>query len=198
MNKVKGSLYPSERETELYRTYFVEGANLQGRVGLLHQVDTTKNINTDSSYTYLQAVEVSYYLVDRPKLKQLQRFGWNPEDKEHMPIICYLTFKDIKGNDILPSEGAVLEVSSRVQPHLKEYASKKFDIVGVQVDFEMNMFICNLVPHRERLKPAQPLPTPGDPINEIRWFTEKVNYPENPEEDKYFTPVESEVENEGN
>ena len=38
--KVRGKLYPSAREIELYRRRFVEGATLQGRSGLLYQVDT--------------------------------------------------------------------------------------------------------------------------------------------------------------
>lgn len=195
MRRVKGKLYPSEKEVELYRSFFVEGANQLGRIGYLHQVDTTKNINTDSYYTYLQPVEVSYYLVEKPKLKHLQKLGWDDDDKEHMPILCYLTFKDTKGRDISPSEGAILEISARVTPHNKSYESKMFDIVGVQVDFEMNMFICNLVPHREKAKPLNPLPTKEDPINENRWFDNRLLYPDNVE-DNYFTPVES--SNEGN
>lgn len=181
-NKVKGSLFPSEREVELYRKRFVEGANLMGRLGLLHQVDQTKNIGTDSYYNYLEAVEVSYYLIENPKIKLLQKFGWNPDDKDHKPIICYLTFKDSKNNDISPSEGAILEVSVRKDPHTKEYMSRKFNIVGVNVDFDMNMFICNLVPYRERLKPYKSLPTPEDPLNENKWFDRKINFPESVKE----------------
>ena len=178
--KTKGKLYPSEREIELYRKRFVEGAQLLGRSGYLHQVDNerTKFIGTDTEYIHLPEVPVSYYLIERPKLKQLQMFGWNPEDKNHKPIICYLTYQDSDGNDIEPTEGAVLEVSARANPHFNKYKTNKFDIVGVQVDFEMNMFICNLVPHREIIKPVNPTPTSQDPINENKWFDRKINYPE--------------------
>ena len=178
--KTKGKLYPSEREIELYRQRFVEGAQMLGRSGLLHQVDTsrTKNFGTDAEYIYLPEVPISYYLIERPKLKHLQAFGWNVEDKQHKPILCYLTFQDSKGNNINPTEGAILEVSARHAPHSTAYISNKFDIVGVQVDFEMNMFICNLVPHRKKMKPVNPVPTSQDPINENKWFNRDVNYPE--------------------
>lgn len=176
--KTKGSLYPSLREIELYRKRFVEGANMLGRSGYLYQVNTSKNYGTDEDYTYSPETEVSYYLVDRPKLKQLLKFGWNPEDKNHKPILCYLTFKDSKGNNINPSEGSILEVSARNLPHYSEYKTNKFDIVAVDVDFEMNMFICNLVPHRKVIKPLHEVPTSQDPIVENKWFDRKINYPE--------------------
>lgn len=178
--KTKGKLYPSEREIELYRKRFVEGAQMLGRSGYLSQVDfsNTKIIGTDTEYVHLPKVPVSYYLIERPKLKHLHAFGWNPEDKQHKPILCYLTFKDANDNDITPSEGAILEISARQTPHDNIYKTNKFDIVGVQVDFEMNMFICNLVPHREKQKPINPVPTSQDPINENKWFNREVNYPE--------------------
>ena len=178
--KTKGKLYPSEREIELYRKRFVEGAQLLGRSGYLSQVDfsNSKTYGTDEDFKYLPKVEVSYYLIERPKLKQLLQFGWNTEDKEHKPILCYLTFKDANNKDINPTEGAVLEVSSRQAPHNNSYKTNKFDILGVQVDFEMNMFICNLVPHRERLKPVHSSTTSQDPINENKWFNREIKYPE--------------------
>ena len=178
--KVKGSLYPSEREIELYRKRFVEGANLLGRTGLLYQVDmrNTANIGTDSYYAHLDPVEVSYYLIQNPKLKTLQKLGWNVEDNQTKPILCYLTFQDAEGNDIDPSEGAILEVSYRINPQKMKYKPEKFDIVASQIDFEMNMFICNLVPHRERTEPVNEASTPQDPINENKWFKRDVIYPE--------------------
>ena len=177
--KTKGKLYPSEREIELYRKRFVEGAQMLGRSGYLSQVDfsNTKILGTDTEYVYLPKVPVSYYLIERPKLKHLHAFGWNPEDKQHKPILCYLTFKDSDGNDIEPTEGAILEVSARANPHFSKYKTNMFDIVGVQVDFEMNMFICNLVPHRNRQKPVSSIPTSQDPINENKWFNRDINYP---------------------
>jgi len=178
--KVRGSLYPSEREIELYRQRFVEGANQRGRTGLLYQVDwdNTENIGTDSYYQHLAPVEVSYYLVENPKPKLLQRLGWNVEDNSTKPMLCYLTFKDSGGNDIDPTEGAILEVSYRTTNHQMKYTPEKFDILASKVDFELNMFICNLVPHREAAKPVNEAPTPQDPINENRWFNRTTPFPE--------------------
>lgn len=177
--KTKGKLYPSEREIELYRKRFVEGAQLLGRSGLLYQVkgNDTKILGTDEQFEYLTPVTVNYYLVERPKLKQMLSFGWNPEDKNHKPILCYLTFKDSDGNNINPTEGSILELSARQVPHLNNYQTNKFEIEATQVDFEMNMFICNLVPYREHIKPLHELPTSQDPINENKWFDRKINYP---------------------
>lgn len=178
--KVRGRLYPSEREIELYRERFVEGANQTGRTGLLYQVDwdNTENVGTDSYYQHLAPVEVSYYLIENPKLKQLQKLGWNVEDSSTKPMLCYLTFKDSRGNDIDPTEGAILEVSYRSTNHRMDYKPEKFDILASKVDFELNMFICNLVPHREITKPVNEAPTPQDPINENRWFNRELVFPE--------------------
>ena len=178
--KTRGRLYPSEREIELYRERFVEGANLSGRTGLLYQVDeeNSENVGTDSYYIHKKPVEVSYYLIENPRLKHLQKIGWNPEDKQSKPVLCYLTFKDNEGHDIYPSEGAILEVSARQEPHKMKYISNKFDIVATKVDFEMNMFLCNLVHNREHEKPVSPNPTSQDPINENKWFKRDIIYPD--------------------
>jgi len=178
--KTRGSLYPTEREIEYYRRNFVEGANQRGRSGLLYQIDEeqTRNVGTDSYYVFKKPVIVSYYLIENPRQKHLQKIGWNPDDKGSKPIICYLTFKDADGDNIYPSEGAMLEVSARQLPHEMKYISNKFDIVAAKVDFEMNMFICNLVPHRELATPYVDKNTPEDPINENKWFKRDIIYPE--------------------
>ena len=65
--KVRGSLYPSFREIELYRKNFVEGANLQGRSGLLYEVQDIEQVNTDEYYIWKSPVNVSYYLLNNKK-----------------------------------------------------------------------------------------------------------------------------------
>ena len=59
-----------------------------------------------------------------------------------------------------------------------QYIANKFDIVAAKVDFEMNMFICNLVPHREYAQPVNETETSQDPINENKWFKRDIIYPE--------------------
>ena len=59
-----------------------------------------------------------------------------------------------------------------------EYVANKFDIVSSTMDFEMNMFICNLAPHRELAKPHSDSNTSQDPINENKWFKRDIIYPE--------------------
>ena len=173
--KPRGSLYPSFREIDMYRKNFVEGANLQGRSGYLYEVDTENQINTDEYYTWKSPVEVSYYLVENPRKSVLLRYGWYTEDPDSKPTLCYLTFKDSKGNPINPSEGAMLEVSVRLNPHDGEsFETNKFDIVKVSTDYDLAMFICNLAPHRKHLEPINPVPTPNDPTNENRYFNRKL------------------------
>ena len=173
--KPRGTLYPSFREIEMYRKNFVEGANLQGRSGYLYEVDTVSQINTDEYYTWKSPVEVSYYLVENPKKSILLKYGWYTEDSESKPILCYLTFKDKEDNPINPSEGAILEISVRNDPHDgKSFETNKFDIVKVSTDYDLAMFICNLAPHRKQLEPVNPVPTPKDPTNENRYFNRKI------------------------
>ena len=71
--KVRGSLYPSFREIELYRKNFVEGANLQGRSGLLYEVQDIEQVNTDEYYIWKSPVNVSYYLINHIKLMSLDQ-----------------------------------------------------------------------------------------------------------------------------
>ena len=173
--KPRGKLYPSFREIEMYRKNFVEGANLQGRSGYLYQVDTENQINTDEYYNWKSPVIVSYYLVENPKKSLLLKYGWYTEDKSNQPIVCYLTFKDADDKPINPSEGAILEISARLNPHDgNSYITEKFDIVKVSTDYDLAMFICNLAPHRKHLNPVNPVPTAEDPTNENRWFNRKL------------------------
>ena len=173
--KVRGSLYPSFREIELYRKNFVEGANLQGRSGLLYEVHEIEQVNTDEYYIWKSPVNVSYYLINNPKKSTLLKYGWYTEDKDNQPLVCYLTFKDEKNNDINPSEGAILEVSSRLDPHNEHsIQTEQFDIVKVSTDYDLAMFICNLAPHRKHTKPVNPVPTAEDPTNENKYFNRKL------------------------
>lgn len=171
----RGKLYPSFREIELYRKNFVEGANLQGRSGLLYQVDTENQNITDELYIWKSPVTVSYYLVENPKKNILLKYGWNVEADENKPILCYLTYRDENNNPINPSEGAILEISARLDPHNKNsYQTEKFDIVKVTTDLDLAMFICNLAPHRTQLKPTNQGPSKNDMINENRFLNRKV------------------------
>ena len=173
-DKSTGKLMPSFREIELYRKRFEEGANLQGRSGLLYQIDESKQLNTDEIYQYKTPVTVSYYLVENPRKAQLLKLGWFNEAEDNKPILCYLTYLDSEGKPINPSEGAILEISARFNPHQKDYQTLKFDIVRVSTDYELSMFICNLAPHREQLKPVNPTQTPEDMINENRFLNRKL------------------------
>lgn len=171
--KDRGGLYPSYKELDLYRKQFVEGASLQGRIGNLYQVDKEDQVNTDEYYTWKSPVEVSY-LIDNPRKSILLKYGWYTEDKSNLPIIAYLTFNDISNNPIYPSEGAILEISARLDPHGETLETRKFDIVKVATDFDLAMFICNLAPHREKLIPINPVPTKNDITNENRFFNRKL------------------------
>lgn len=169
------SLIPSFREIELYRNQFVEGANLQGRSGFLYEVDTESQVNTDEYYNHKTPVTVSYYLIENPKKNVLLRYGWYTEGAESKPILCYLTFKDANDKPINPSEGAILEISARLDPHNGDsFQTEKFDIVDVKTDLDLAMFICNLAPHRAQLTPVNPVPTDTDMTNENRFLGRKL------------------------
>ena len=173
--KPRGTLYPSFREIEMYRKNFVEGANLQGRSGYLYEVDTETQVNTDEYYTWKSPVEISYYLVENPRKSTLLKYGWYTEDSDNKPILCYLTFKDKNNKPINPSEGAIIEISVRNDPHDgQSFETNKFDIVKVSTDYDLAMFICNLAPHRKHLNPVNPVPTSNDPTNENRYFDRKL------------------------
>lgn len=173
-----GGLFPKVEEIDMLRQFFVEGANLQGRYGYLHEVDTEKTLGTDTTYVYKPEREISYYLIENPQKSLLMKYGWYTEDKNRLPILCYLTFLDKDMKPIEPSEGALLELSARARPHTKDIETRKFMIVGVYTDLEMNQFVCNLVPYRENIKPYNIIPSNADRIVENKWLKRKTIGPE--------------------
>lgn len=173
--KPRGILSMSERELKYFRENFNESAELHGKIGKLYQVDTETQVNTDEYYNHKTPVDVAYTLNENPSRAQLLKLGWYTEDSSSKPILCTLTFLDYDGNPIYPSEGAILEVSVRSDPHnLSQFETRKFDIVQVYTDYDLCLFTCNLVPHRDVLKPQNPVPTPENIYNENRYFKRKM------------------------
>lgn len=174
-----GSLFPNTEELDIYRSNFNEASARLGRNGLFYPVKKETVINTDVFYEYGTPTNISYFLIENPKVALLNRFGWNTEYPNKRPIICYLTFLDSQDKEIVPSEGCVIELSTRKNPH-GEFSkdTRKFQVVEAQTDFEMNMLVCNLAPYREQQKPINPIPTPEDPNHEDVFFNRKTIYSE--------------------
>ena len=174
-----GVLFPNEQELDIYRANFTEAAERLGRNGLYYPVIKEEVVNTDVYYEYGTPTNISYFLVENPKVSLLNRFGWNVEQKGNVPIICYLSFLDSEYKEIAPSEGCVIELTARKNPHGGfNTDTRKFQIVEATTDYEMNMFVCNLAPYRENIKPYNPLPTPEDPNLEDAFFNRKTIYSE--------------------
>ena len=173
--KPRGILNMTEKELKYFRENFNESAELHGKIGKLYQVDTETQVNTDEYYNHKAPVDVAYTLNENPSRAQLLKLGWYTEDSSSKPILCTLTFLDYDGNPIYPSEGAILEVSVRSDPHnLSQFETRKFDIVQVYTDYDLCLFTCNLVPHRDVLRPQNPVPTPENMYNENRYFKRKM------------------------
>lgn len=173
--KPRGILNMTEKELKYFRENFNESAELHGKIGKLYQVDTETQVNTDEYYNHKTPVDVAYTLNENPSRAQLLKLGWYTEDSSSKPILCTLTFLDYDGNPIYPSEGAILEVSVRSDPHnLSQFETRKFDVVQVYTDYDLCLFTCNLVPHREVLKPQNPVPIPENMYNENRYFKRKM------------------------
>lgn len=173
MEETKGFLFPTFSEIDYYRENFLEGAEALGRTGNIYIPIDTKIDLTDWEYDYDTPIPISYYLIDNPQQKLLQKYGWYTEDKSKLPIVCYLTYLSKEHNSISLQEGSILEISIRESHDSEMYKSRKFLIAAPQVDFEMHMFVCQLVPYEERHKPKEPVPTPTDPVNDNRYFNRK-------------------------
>ena len=167
----RGKFLMSDKELLYFRKNFVESAELFGRIGNLYQVEKTIQQDTDYHYVYKAPVEVPYALIENPSKSVLQRNNWYVENPENKPIIATFTFYDLEGNPINPSVGAILEISSRSNPHnLQVFDTRKFDIVAVNEDYDLTLFTCNLAPHRDTLRPLNPVPTPEDINKENVYF----------------------------
>lgn len=177
-----GTLFPPQSELDIYRSNFTEASERLGRNGLFYPVTKEEVINTDTFYEYGTPTNISYFLIENPKISLLNRFGWNVEYQDKKPIICYLTFLDSEYKQITPSEGCVIELSTRKNPHGGfNTDTRKFQVVEATTDYEMNMFMCKLAPYRERIKPINPVPTPEDPSHDDVFFNRKTIYSENTE-----------------
>lgn len=174
-----GSLFPNIGELDMYRNNFVEASNMLGRQGKFYPVVKEEVINTDVYYNLGTPTDITYMLVERPKVSLLNKFGWNPERRDNLPILCYLSFLDMHGKPINPTEGCVIEIGVRAQAHGDlAYNVRKFKVVDAITDFEMNMFLCNLAPYREQTKPARVIPSPQDPTLEDMYFVRETIYSE--------------------
>lgn len=174
-----GSLFPNEFELDVYRENFTEAAERLGRNGLYYPIKNETVINTDVYYEFGTPTNISYLLIENPKQSLLNRFGWNVEYPDKKPIICYLTFLDSEYKAIEPTEGCVIELTARKNPHGGFTTdTRKFQVVEATTDFEMNMFICKLAPYREMQKPINPVPTVEDPNHEDVFFNRKTIYSE--------------------
>lgn len=172
-----GTLFPNELELDIYRSNFTEAAKMLGRNGLYYPVSKVTVINTDTYYEYGTPTNISYFLIENPKVSLLNRFGWNVEYPDKKPIVCYLSFLDSEYKEIEPSEGCVIELSTRKNPHgAFSKDTRKFQVVEATTDFEMNMFVCKLAPYREQLKPINPIPTPEDPNHDDVFFNRETIY----------------------
>ena len=179
MEENTGSLFPSRRELDRYRKNYNEASKVLGRSGKFYAVTKETAVGTDMFYEWGTPVDITYILVDNPKISLLNKYGWNVEKGDKKPIICYLPFLDKNGNKIVLSEGCLVEIGAREQQHGDlNYDVRKFQIVAAETDFEMNMFIANLAPFRNITKPEEPIPTPTDPINENRFFVRSEVYSE--------------------
>lgn len=178
-----GTLFPNESELDIYRSNFTEAAERLGRNGLYYPVTSEEVLNTDVYYEYGTPTNISYILIENPKMSLLNRFGWNVEYPDKKPIVCYLTFLDSEYKEIEPTEGCVIELTTRKNPHGGFTTdTRKFQVVEATTDFEMNMFICKLAPYRENLKPTNLVPTPEDPNFEDVYFNRKTIYSEGKDE----------------
>lgn len=173
MEETKGFLFPTFDEIDYYRENFLEGAEMLGRTGNIYLPVDTKIDLTDWIYNYDSPIPVSYYLVDNPQPRLLQKYGWYVEEKSRLPIVCYMTYLSKEYNSLPLQEGAILEISIRESFDSELYKSRRFLITAPQVDFEMHMFVCQLVPYEELQKPRQPIPTPEDPVNDNKYFKRK-------------------------
>ena len=170
-----GTLFPNQSELDVYRLNFNEASDRLGRKGLFYPVIKETPVNTDVYYEWGTPTLISYLLIENPKMSLLNRFGWNVEYNDSKPIVCYLSFLDSEYKEIEPSEGCLIELSTRKNPHGSfSQDTRKFQIVEAKTDYEMNSFICKLAPYRDVQKPTNPIPTPQDPNHDDIYFNRKT------------------------
>lgn len=149
-----GLLSMSEREYKSYIKEITEATKLIGQKAMLYQLSSeVKDIYRDPTLTFIDKVEIGIIFEENPK-PILKKYKWLTEDDE-LPYVCYIVAKDLKYNDLDIREHMVIDIEN-------EYGykdNKKFTISNIRGNsIDPLMYICKLVPYREKidLKPSTP------------------------------------------
>lgn len=174
-----GSLLPDEKALLYLRKQFVQSAKLQGRIGKFYQVREFKVKGTDQEYTYEEPVDVAYHLDTTPSRKVLTRYGWQPDEKEQLPIVLYLTYHDMNDNEIRIDEGAQIELSGKHSISIGDIQTDLFQITELRTDLELNQCVCKISPVRkQQTENVKVLATKQDPNLENVYLNREIYYEE--------------------
>lgn len=177
-NKVNslGKLMPSVKELEYARKRFVEAASLQGRIADFYQIDHSKWNITDPDIIYKDPVQVAYTLEPDPDISTVSKYGWFVEDKNNLPFIAYLTYKDLENNDIQIEEQCLIDIVAQ-KDTMGRSEAKRFLVNSVTTDLELNMAVLALHPYREKLKDnVKEVGTKADPAIENKYFNREEDW----------------------
>lgn len=143
-----GNLDPSDKEVSLLSNMFLESAKQKGTEVVLSPIDkdnTDRTFQNDPEYAYLEDEDVNIILDERPDIKTLKSLNWYNEEDDLLPLLAYLSVKDIDEEYREVLKGAKVKVPFKL---VGSDMVQKYIIEEVKFS-KYYVWVCKLVPDRE-------------------------------------------------
>ncbi|AMM44838.1 hypothetical protein SP15_039 [Bacillus phage SP-15] len=142
-----GLFTPDNQEFDLLAGFFNEAAHLLGNpVKVKLSQLTGRDFYSDPEYEHSLPKEIDIIFEDNPRVKTLKDLHWYNEDAEVLPVIAYISSKDVNNFNLNPLEGTVVELPYKIGG---KHQTSIFEIQEPK-GFGPNQvyWVCKLVPYR--------------------------------------------------
>lgn len=143
-----GLFTPENQEFDLLASWFNEAAGLLGQqVKVTLSKLVSRDIYIDPQYDFSLPKDIDIIFEDNPKVKTLRELQWYNEDAELLPVLAYISSKDVNNFNLNPLKGTIVEIPYKLGGL---YNTSTFEVSEAK-GFGPNQvyWVCKLVPYRE-------------------------------------------------
>lgn len=128
-----GFLRPNYDEVNLKRSMALEYFNMHGIDSQFYAISVEQsNLYDDDNHIYEEPVNIPVIFQQFPDIRTLKKLGWFVGDTEDLPILMYIPFYDLEGNEIAVKDNVKISLPIEVPSldtktfKVKKIASKSF------------------------------------------------------------------------
>jgi len=143
-----GKLDPTDKEISLLSKMFLEAARHKGTevtIQLVDKENSDRTFQNDPNYAYFQEHDIDLILDERPDVKVLKSLNWYNEEDELLPILGYISLKDINDEHVEVLKGTKVKLPFKLVGNEME---RDYQIEEVKFS-SYYVWVCKLVPDRE-------------------------------------------------